>query len=67
MTLRPYVYDEVVKTTKRAVLVRVPHKDKPVRVPKKGTEFTTDVRGRKVVYVEDYVAEFIGLVDEVTL
>ena len=67
MTIRAYPYIEVVRTTKRAILVRVANKDQPVRVPKKDTEFKTDVRGRKVMLVEDAVAEFIGLVDEVTL
>ena len=67
MTLRPYRYDEVLRSTKRAVLLRVPHRDKPVRVPKQGTKFEVDYMGRKVVWVEDRVADFIGLVDEVTL
>ena len=67
MTLRPYVYTEVVRTTKRAYLLCVPHKDKPVRVPKQNTKFEVDYMGRKVVWVEDRVADFIGLVDEVTL
>lgn len=67
MTLRAYPYIEIDHTTKRAILVRVAHKDKLIRVPRKDTEFKTDVRGRKVMLVEDVVAKFIGLVDEVTL
>jgi hypothetical protein len=67
MTIRRYPYLEVVSHTKRAILLRVPHKEKPVRVPKKNTEFETNRDGTKVVLVEDRVAEFIGLVDEVTL
>jgi pyrimidine operon attenuation protein/uracil phosphoribosyltransferase len=67
MTIRAYPYIEVDHTTKRAILVRVANKDKLIRVPKKDTEFKTDVRGRKVMLVDDIVAEFIGLVDEVTL
>jgi RNase P/RNase MRP subunit p29 len=67
MIQRPYFYDAVVKTTKRANLLKVPHQDKPVRVPKQDTKFEIDYMGRKVVWVEDRVADFIGLVDEVTL
>ncbi len=67
MTLRAYPYIEVDSTTKRAILVRVAHKDKLIRVPKKGTEFTTSVTGKPVMLIDDIVAEFIGLVDEVTL
>lgn len=67
MTIRRYEYVAVVKETKRAWLLLVPHKTKPVRVPKKDTEFEVDHLNRKVVLVEDRVAEFIGLVDEVTL
>jgi len=65
--IREYPYIEVVRTTKRAILVRVANKDQPIRVPKKDTKFTTDVTGRKVMLVDDIVADFIGLVDEVTL
>ncbi len=67
VTIRAYPYIEVVRTTKRAILVRVPNKPHPVRVPRKDTEFKTSVTGKRVMLVEDHIADFIGLVDEVTL
>ncbi len=67
MTIRAYPYIEIDCTTKRAILVRVANKDQLIRVPKKDTKFTTDVAGRKVMLIDDVVAEFIGLVDEVSL
>jgi len=67
MTIRRYEYTAIVKQTKRAYLLLVPHRTKPVRVPKKDTEFLIDHLNRKIVRVDDRVADFIGLTDEVSL
>ena len=67
MTTRRYPIIAVVGETKRAFLVRVPHKTKPVRVPKRNTVFETNPDNTQAVLVDDRVAEFIGLVDEVSL
>ncbi len=67
MTIRRYEYVAVLKETKRAYLLLVPHRTKPVRVPKKDTVFEVDHLNRKLVLVEERVADFIGLIDEVTL
>jgi hypothetical protein len=67
MTIRRYEYTAVIRQTKRTYLLLVPHRTKLVRVPKKDTEFVIDHLNRKVVLVEERVADFIGLTDEVTL
>jgi len=66
MTTRNYPYIAVVGQTKRAWLLRVPNKLKEIRVPKGGVEFIRK-GDKKFVAVEDRVAEFVGLVDEVSL
>ena len=63
---RRYEFCEVVSGTQRAWLVRVPHRKKPVRLPKRAIEFDV-FEGRQVVWVSDSVAEFVGLIEEVSL
>jgi len=66
VTTRKYPYIAVVGQTKRAWLLRVPNKPKEVRIPKLDVEFVRE-GGRKFVRVSDRVADFVGLVDEVSL
>jgi len=63
---RRYEFVEVVSGTKRAWMVRVPNQEKLVRLPKGSIEFDV-FQGVLVVWVSDPVAEFAGLVEEVTL
>ena len=61
MTTHRHPYLLIKGETKRAWLVVVPGRDAPVRVPKKNIEFKV-LRGcRKVMVLDDRVAEFVGL------
>ena len=61
MTTHRHPYLLIKGETKRAWLVIVPGREEPVRVPKANTEFKV-LRGcRKVMLLDDQVAEFVGL------
>jgi len=64
---RRYPYLERVGETKRAWLLRVRHRKRPVQVPKKGVEFSENVDGTPVVLISQGLAEICGLVEEVSL
>ena len=65
-TKRRYAYEEVIGETKRAWIVKVAKIDRPLRLPKVNTDFE-EVDGKKVFWLSDQIAEFVGLVKETTL